>query len=177
MIDLRKRGLPDFIEYGEEVYYLNTDFRVWIAFDHNIQHHGIADVSVFRDKIPTDAGAYEPLKEFYHSPNVTPKSSSSTDKAVDMVWDGDYIVASFMQAYGIDLTTIDYMHWHVFKALLYGLPEWTIMAQIMAYRTYNPSNKKQDEIMRDQKRKWRLPTIEELNERQNLLEWAEGMGL
>lgn len=177
MIDLRERDLPDFIEYDGEVYHLNTDFRVWIQFDHNLQHNGIADVCVFKDKIPTDAGAFEPLKEFYHSPNVTPRRSSSHERAVDFVWDGEYIVASFMQAYGIDLTTIDYMHWHLFKALLYGLPDNTIMAQIMAYRTYTPSNKKHDEIMSDQKRKWSLPTIEEIQERENLLEWIEGMGL
>lgn len=177
MIDLRERELPDFIEYGDERYYLNTDFRVWIAFDHNLQHHRIADSRVFKDRIPTDRGALEPLKKFYHSPNVTPRSSSSTDRAVDFVWDGDYIVASFMQAYGIDLTTIEYMHWHVFKALLYGLPDNTIMAQIMAYRTYSQSNKKYDEAMRDQKRKWTLPTIDEIQEREKLLEWAEKMGL
>lgn len=178
MIDLRKRDLPDFIKHDGEVYHINTDFRVWIRFDHDIIHNGIANVCVFKDRIPTDAGAFEALREFYESPNVTPsKSSSSTDRAVDMVWDGDYIVASFMQAYGIDLTTIDYMHWHVFKALLYGLPDTTVMAQIMAYRTYTPSKKKHEDIMRDQKRKWRLPTPEEQQERENLLKWAEEAGL
>lgn len=177
MIDLRERELPDFIEYGDERYYLNTDFRVWIAFDHNLQHHGIADACVFKDRIPTDRGAYEPLKEFYHSPNVTPRRSSSSERAVDFVWDGDYIVASFMQAYGIDLTTIEYMHWHVFKALLYGLPESTIMAQIMAYRTYRKSGKKYEDAMSEQKTKWALPTLDEIQEREKLLEWAEGMGL
>lgn len=177
MIDLRNRDLQDSIEFDGVTYALKTDFRVWIQFDHNIQHHKIADACVFDGKVPTDAGALKPLMEFYRSPNVTPKSSSSTERAVDMVWDGDYIVASFMQAYGIDLTTIEYMHWHVFKALLYGLPEDTVMSHIMSYRTYSGSKKKYDDAMRDQKRNWALPTIEQLEERRNLLEWAEEMGL
>lgn len=177
MIDLRDKALPDFIEYDGERYYLHTDFRVWIQFDHNLNHHGVADTCVFKGRIPTDAGAFEPLRKFYESPNVTPRKSPSSDRAVDMVWDGDYIVASFMQAYGIDLTTIEYMHWHVFKALLYGLPENTVMAQIMGYRTYTPSKKKHEDIMRDQKRKWKLPTLEQIRERENLLKWAEEAGL
>lgn len=177
MIDLRERTLPDFIEYDGERYYLHTDFRVWIQFDHRLTHYGIADVCVFDGKIPSEAGVFEALKEFYQSQNVTPRSSASSERSVDFVWDGDYIVASFMQAYGIDLTTIDYMHWHVFKALLYGLPESTVMAQIMAYRTYKPTKKKHDEVMSDQKRKWRLPTMAELLERENLLKWAEEAGL
>lgn len=177
MIDLRERDLPDFIEHDGEVYYLNTDFRAWIQFDHKLTHFGIADVCVFRDRIPKYKGAFEPLKRFYQSPNVTPKSSPSSERSVDFVWDGDYIVASFMQAYGIDLTTIEYMHWHVFKALLHGLPDSTIMAQIMAYRTYTTSNKNHDDVMKEQKRKWRLPTIEEIQERENLLEWAQEAGL
>lgn len=177
MIDLRERDLPDFIEHNGEVYHLNTDFRVWISFDYNLHHHGLADACVFRDKVPKDRGALEPLKEFYHSPNITTKSSGSSERAVDFVWDGEYIVASFMQAYGIDLTTVEYMHWHVFKALLYGLPEDTVMSKIMSYRTYTPSKRKYEDAMMEQKRKWRLPTEDELNERQKMLEWAEEMGL
>lgn len=177
MIDLREKTLPDFIEYDGERYALETDFRVWIHFDHNFQHHKIADSCVFKGKRPP-IEALDELMEFYQSPNVTPRQSSSNgERAVDMVLDGDYIVASFMQAYGIDLTTVEYMHWHVFKALLYGLPDDTVMGRIMGYRTYQKSSKKYDEAMQEMKRKYKLPTIEELEERRNLLEWAEEMGL
>lgn len=115
--------------------------------------------------------------EFYHSPNITPKGNGMGERSVDMVWDGEYIVASFIQAYGIDLTTVEYMHWHVFKALLYALPDDTIMGKIMGYRTYQPTTKKTETIMQDLKRKWRLPTMEELQKRREMLEWAEEMGL
>ena len=48
--------------------------------------------------------------------------SNDTTPIIDYVEDGEYIVGSFMQAYGIDLTICD-MHWHMFKALLLSLPE------------------------------------------------------
>lgn len=177
MIDLRERKLPDSIEFDGEFFKLKTDFRVWIRFDHYLQHNGVAIASVFDGEVPMSARALVPIMEFYQSPSVTPRDSGSSDKAVDMVWDGEYIVASFIQAYGIDLTTVEYMHWHVFKALLHSLPDNTIMGRIMGYRTYQKSGKSHDEFMQDMKRKWRLPTDEELEERRNLLEWAEEMGL
>lgn len=177
MIDLRDTKLPDSIEFDGELFKLKTDFRVWIRFDHEIQHYNVAISDVFDGKIPLRAEAKVPLMEFYHSPNVTPKGTGTGERSVDMVWDGEYIVASFIQAYGIDLTTIEYMHWHVFKALLYALPDDTIMGKIMGYRTYQPTTKKTETIMQDLKRKWRLPTMEELQKRQEMLEWAEEMGL
>lgn len=176
MIDLRERSLPDFIEHDGEKYEVETDFRLWIRFDHNFQHHKMIDSCVLKGRRPP-IEAVEELLRFYQSPNVTPRGTSSGEKSVDIVWDGDYIVASFMQAYGIDLTTIEYMHWHVFKALLYGLPDDTVMGKIMGYRTYKKSSKKYEDAMQDMKRKYKLPTIEELEERENLLEWAEEMGL
>ena len=176
MIDLRNRDLPDRIECCGRSYRLKTDFRDWICFDHDLQHHGICNVEIFVDK-PTGLEVIEPLMEFYRSPNITPTGSSSSERIVDMVWDGDYIVASFMQAYGIDLTTVDYMHWHVFKALLYNLPDDTVMSRIMGYRSWQKSNRKIDDVMADRKRRYSLPTIEQLEERRTLLKWAEEMGL
>lgn len=176
MIDLREKTLPDYIEYDGERFNVETDFRTWIQFDHNLQHYGVIDSCVLKGRKPP-VEAKDELLRFYLSPNITPKDSNHGERAVDMVWDGDYIVASFMQAYGIDLTTIDYMHWHVFKALLYGLPEDTVMGRIMGYRTYQKSHKKYEESMQDAKRRYTLPTMEELNERENLLKWAEEAGL
>ena len=40
-----------------------------------------------------------------------------------------------MQAYGINLATVAFLHWWEFLALLEGLPESTAMAQVMQWRT------------------------------------------
>lgn len=62
-----------------------------------------------------------------------------------MVWlsnvyqcDAGYIVAAFQQAYGIDLTR-EKMHWFRFRALFAALPEETLMAKIMSWRTMDLS--------------------------------------
>ena len=62
-------------------------------------------------------------------------SSDPQDEPVlDYRCDSDYIVGAFQQAYGIDLTT-EKMHWFRFRALFAALPEDTLMAKIMGWRS------------------------------------------
>lgn len=150
---------------------------MWIDFGYHLERDGIAIRDVFSDKVPPTRDAFEDVLEFYRSPNVTPKSESSGVRALDMVLDGDYIVASFQQAYGIDLTSIEYMHWHRFKALLNGLPDETVLGRAIGYRTYRPSKKKHEDIMLDQKRRWTLPPVNEDEKQAELVEWAKELGL
>lgn len=169
--------MPSGITSGGVFYALNTDFRVWIDFGYHLEHDGIAVRDVFADKVPPTRDALDDVLEFYRSSNVTPKSEPSNVRALDMVLDGDYIVASFQQAYGIDLTSIEYMHWHRFKALLNGLPDDTVLGRAIGYRTYKPTKKKHEDIMLDQKRRWTLPPVNQDEKQAELVEWAEGLGL
>lgn len=63
-----------------------------------------------------------------------PASRPDTGPAFDYRCDAPYIVAAFQQAYGIDLTTAK-LHWFRFRALFAALPEDTLMAKIMSWRT------------------------------------------
>lgn len=63
-----------------------------------------------------------------------PASRPDTGPAFDYRCDAPYIVAAFQQAYGIDLTTAK-LHWFRFRALFAALPEDTLMAKIMGWRT------------------------------------------
>lgn len=57
-------------------------------------------------------------------------------KTYDLKHDAEYIYASFMQAYGIDLfESQGELHWLKFKALLSGLPEDTKFRQVISIRT------------------------------------------
>lgn len=47
-------------------------------------------------------------------------------------------MAAFQQAYGIDLTC-EKVHWFRFRALFAALPEETLMAKIMSWRTMDLS--------------------------------------
>lgn len=180
MIDLRFRELPHSIESDGITYELDTDFRTWIAFEHDMLHNGFAPNYIFKGDLPLTANALDAVMEFYESPNETPSKGEPSDaRALDLVSDGDYVVAAFQQAYGIDLTSVEYMHWHRFKALLNGLPEDTMLARIITYRTWKkrPENEKHDDVMAKQKRRWQLPPLNKEERENQLDDWARSLGL
>ena len=67
-----------------------------------------------------------------------PDSTPASPPAFDYQCDAGYIVAAFQQAYGIDLTR-EKLHWFRFRALFAALPEETLMAKIMSWRTMDLS--------------------------------------
>ena len=72
------------------------------------------------------------------NPMKTTASNGKQEQApYDIRYDGDYIYASFLQAYGIDL--FDYqgkLHWKKFNALLSGLPEGTKFMEVVKIRKW-----------------------------------------
>ena len=54
----------------------------------------------------------------------------------------DLIYAAFLGQYGIDLVDIDELHWHKFLALLRGLNDSTLLHQVMQYRCYEKTTRK-----------------------------------
>lgn len=57
---------------------------------------------------------------------------------LDYHCDAAYVLGAFQQAYGIDLTR-ERVHWFRFRALFAALPEETLMAKIMSWRTMDLS--------------------------------------
>ena len=74
------------------------------------------------------------------NPMKTTVSNSGQEKApYDIRFDGDYIYASFLQAYGIDLFDVQgVLHWKKFNALLSGLPEGTKFMEVIKIRKWKP---------------------------------------
>ena len=164
MIDLRNKGLPNAIMVNGNSFLIDTDFRKWIKVskmleekctiielaEEVIQSISIAELLENSDEILSK------LLEFYTNPNATPRGDSNdTTPIIDYVEDGEYIVGSFMQSYGIDLTICD-MHWHMFKALLLSLPENSKMKQIMQMRSYKKSNVSYEKQQENLKKAWEL---------------------
>lgn len=171
MIDLRFKELPSHIECDGILYALNTDFRVWLEFDYLLKD-GILWDGIFKDKVPSGSW-HEAAQEFLISENATPRNMGcSSARALDYILDGDYITAAFQQAYGIDLTSIEYMHWHRFSALLKGLPDNTKLSQIMGYRVWRPNKKKFEDQMRHNRLMWTLPSDDEEEIDPEVLEWT-----
>jgi len=68
--------------------------------------------------------------------NPMPTMSNDDENTHDLVQDAEFIYASFMHTYQIDLFEQQgKLHWHKFKALLNGLGEDTIFSRIVDIRT------------------------------------------
>lgn len=72
------------------------------------------------------------------NPMKTTASNGKQEQApYDIRYDGDYIYASFLQAYGIDLFDVQgKLHWKKFNALLSGLPEGTKLMEVIKIRKW-----------------------------------------
>lgn len=157
MLSLKKKGLPDAIEVNGEVFFLNTDYRVWLDFPDRIMN--IADdYSLYEELFEKSAPfpseeVIHALAGFFYEKKEIPRGTSSGEETIDFEIDADYIFSAFMQVYGIDLIDTD-MHWHKFSALLNALPGETVIAQIMNFRGYKGNDKE----MIEQRAKWALPT-------------------
>lgn len=175
MIDLRFNTLPSTLEVGGSFFRVHTDFRIWLQFGEYFNNRTPWD-GIFVEAPNADPDDWLPAAlEFYKSENVTPRSSETiSDRIIDYILDGDYIVASFQAVYGIDLTdsTLE-MHWHRFKALLVGLPDNCKLTKIMSYRAYAKKPYDHDKEMRKLKEAWALPDEQAETEKDAVLQWAE----
>lgn len=173
-VDLRRRGLPREIFCGpvEGWREVETDFRAWVAFDHGLQR-GVALYCVFPEGSPRPRGDgwVASAREFLESPVSCPHGSQGAGaRALDLVEDGDYVVAAFQQAYGIDLTDPGLrLHWHRFMALLRGVPDSTLLGRVMQWRTWREDRRSQERRMADLRRAWALPTVQD----ERTLAWQE----
>lgn len=165
MIDLACEGLPDTLVVDGEDVRVRTSFRAWIRFGRVLREHRVCDPSVLLD-VPS--GDWRPAAlEFYESPVATPRATGgSGPRTLDLELDGDYVVGSFYQAYGVDLTSRD-MHWHLFLALLRSLPGGTKVAEIGRHRAYRREARSQDSLEREAQRQWALPARQDAD----VVEW------
>ena len=123
---------PEFVKIGDKKYKINTDFRVAIECNNIAQDDSIGDTErplaiiykLFGDEGIDNPQDWEKLLELsikYLSLNRD-TSGVDNDTEIDMNFseDMDYIEASFMSDYGIDLTKTK-MHWWKFYTLIEGL--------------------------------------------------------
>lgn len=91
----------------------------------------------------------------------TTSADEPQKRLYNLRYDGDYVFASFMQAYRIDLIEeIGQLHWKKFNALLVGLPEGTKFVEVLKIRSYEPQKGDSSEYiqkMRELQKEFRLP--------------------
>lgn len=178
MIDLEQKALPDSIllEDGTWATVL-TDFRTWMRFGRCLTDMHVWWPGIFLGGRAPESGWHEGALEFWQSPVPCPhrQGAGSGPRTLDLAADGDYLVGSFQQAYGIDLTDPELdMHWHRFQALLRSLPQDAIISRIAGWRSWTPSKsrKKPDEAAQQLRDAWSLERIQDgdaVAEQQELL--------
>ena len=121
-------------------YKVHTDFRTWIGYERIMASDlDFLDKCVkvivlcFAEPPPKLDKAAEALMEFYLAGDVKRKGKANAKKLFDFEKDFDYIYASFMSEYGIDLFESD-IHWHKFLNLLRSLSDESIFKKVVSYR-------------------------------------------
>lgn len=131
---------------------INSDFRTAILFEQMMfdedfpEHLKIANaLQLFYSVLPTNLNeAVDKLIWFYSCGKDRKESGSKqseNSRCYDFEYDDGYIYAAFMQQYGIDLESIEYLHWWKFNALFKSLTNDCEIVKIMDYRTMKISSK------------------------------------
>lgn len=123
---------PQYAEIDGKKYKINTDFRIAIKCDNISRNENINDYEralaiiylLFGDEGLNDAKNHQRLLElgmkFLSCNKEIEDNDNNKEPDMDFIQDMDYIEASFMSDFHIDLANIE-MHWWKFIKLLNGL--------------------------------------------------------
>ena len=143
---------PEFAEIDGKRYKINTDFRIAIECQDIATNEEIGDYEralaiiykLYGDEGLKDFEKYDKLLELgikfiACGKEIEPTTGGEPD--MDFVQDMDYIEASFMSDYNIDLTNIE-MHWWKFYNLINGLSNsemgnCCVLNRVRNLRTYD----------------------------------------
>lgn len=149
---------PEYIEINNKQHKINTDFKVALACFEALQDDEINDVARMNaiislllgiernEKIEVpefnneEAGKAMQLLIKYLSCNDEP-DNTSTKRDMDFIQDKEYIYASFLTDYQMDLKHTQ-MHWWKFCSLLKGLTDKCILSRIRDIRNTDLSEYK-----------------------------------
>lgn len=107
-----------------------------IPFDFETQYQAV--MSIFDEYI----NQKEEVEKVDIHGNPMPVYEKDTKQYYSLKYDAEYIYASFMQAYGIDLLEQQgKLHWFKFQALLSGLPKDTKFCEVVSIRQWKKPNK------------------------------------
>ena len=163
---------PEYVKIGDKKYKINTDFRVAIECNNIAQDDSIGDTErsvamiykLFGDEGLDNSQDWEKLLELGIKYLTLNKDTSDVDNntEIDMDFneDMDYIEASFMSDYKIDLTT-EKMHFWKFYNLLEGLSNselgnCCVLNRVRNLRTFDLSQ------IKDNKERERLAKAKEM---------------
>jgi len=168
-MDLTKIILPDSIIVSGSVYKIHTGHPYWFRFSQLIQQKDMLlsgfDFIYINSKPEDRKTGFEKLLNFYYEKKELPRvdESQSCERILDYDIDSDLIYAAIMQCYHVDLYEKE-MHWHKVRALINGL-YGTKLNEIISYRICDP---KKDKNLEKMKRLWKLPEIQNEDDKEAL---------
>ena len=187
---------PEYVKVGDKKYKINTDFRVAIECDAISRDSNIGEYEralaiiykLFGEEGLNDFDNHQELLELAKKYLACGKELEGTNEKPDMDFNQDmeYIEASFMSDYHIDLTQTK-MHWWTFFKLINGLSNSEIgnccilnrVRNIRNYDTKDIKDPKELERIRKAKSMVALKTEEKkptLQQNKNAEQFWESMG-
>lgn len=137
-------ALPETVEIDGQAHAINCDFRFGVTLEQEVLSDQETDVAgllrlFYPGGVPRNVNAaVDKMLEFFKAPsslqNGKGESQARKGRWYDFRQDADVLLASFLDAYGIDLSTAR-MHWWTFRLLMLNLPHETAFMQRVHYRT------------------------------------------
>lgn len=164
---MRDEDIPEYIKPHFAIRMLiskslagNTREEKAESFNNDFENYSIEEMSkvfksVFEEHISlSDVEDNHVEYDLAGNPMKTTASDGTKQRApYDIRFDGDYIYASFLQAYGIDLFDVQgQLHWKKFNALLSGLPEGTKFMEVVKIRKWKAQKGDSSEYKEEMRR-------------------------
>lgn len=137
------RALPRGVTIDGVVFPVETDFRLGVTIETEILSEEKPDIygllkAFYRGVIPPNVEkAVAGMVEFFKLEEDAEFKHAETKKGgrvYDYEMDADVLLASFLHAYGIDLSSSP-LHWWTFRRLMFNLPPDTPFMDRVKYRT------------------------------------------
>lgn len=192
--DLLTEALPESVRIHGKEYPIQCDFRIGIKLD-GILRSELEDqekikrmlVLYFKDNIPQDIpAAIDKIIWFYRCGELLDNEDEekkkrryirrkSKDPACVLTQDAPYVYAAFMEQYGIDLTSVAFMHWWKFMALFESLGDETKMSKIMYYRQASTSgmSKERRAFINEMKKIYKIKGTKKMTLQQRNQRWKD----
>lgn len=144
---------PEYVKINDKKYKINTDFRIAIECQDIATNESIGDyerpLAIIYKLYGDEALKKENMKDWENLIELALKylscgkeiEDNGEEPDMDFVQDMDYIEASFMSDYNIDLTNTE-MHWYKFYNLINGLSNsemgnCCVLNRVRNLRTYD----------------------------------------
>jgi len=134
---------PKSVEVGGKKYDIETDFRaclkIMLAFEDqdltDLEKRLIMISRIYKGTPPDSPEAFEKAIWFLNCGKINNSEESDNTRLYSFEKDAEYIYSGIRQTHGIDLESVDYMHWWKFTILFMSIDETCFFNKLVALRS------------------------------------------